>query len=247
MLRARVMKAASAAFLLGMIMASVPDGSASAQSQAERERDLIVAAERGELVVVRQLIQQGARVNARDQRGRTALLAATQRNQVEVARFLIQEGADVNAKDFIQDTPYLYAAAEGRTEILRMTLSAGADLKDVNRYRGTGLIPAAHRGHVEAVRLLLATKIDKDHVNNLGWTALLEAVILGDGGPAHTEIVRLLVGACANVNIADRDGVTPLAHAKRRNYSTMVRILSDAGARYPAASAACRSGCSTAC
>ena len=145
-----------------------------------------------------------------------ALLAATQRNQVEVARFLIREGADVNAKDFVQDTPYLYAGAEGRTEILKMTLAAGADLKDTNRYRGTGLIPAAHHGHVEAVKLLLATAIDKDHVNNLGWTALLEAVILGDGGPTHTEIVRLLVEAGANVNIADRDGVTPLAHAAPR-------------------------------
>ena len=76
------------------------------------------------------------------------------------------------------------------------------------------------------MRLLLATKIDKDHVNNLGWTALLEAVVLGDGGPAHTEIVRLLVEAGANVNIADRDGVTPLAHAKQRGYAEMVRILS---------------------
>ena len=81
------------------------------------------------------------------------------------------------------------------------------------------------------MKLLLATAIDKDHVNNLGWTALLEAVILGDGGAAHTEIVRLLVEAGANVNIADRDGVTPLAHAKRRGYREMVRILSAAGAR----------------
>ncbi len=60
--------------------------------------------------------------------------------------------------------------------------------------------------------------IDKDHVNKLGWTALLEAVILGDGGKTHTEIVRLLVEAGANPNIADRDGVTPLAHAKKRGY-----------------------------
>ena len=50
------------------------------------------------------------------------------------------------------------------------------------------------------MRILLATAIDKDHVNRLGWTALLEAVILGDGGPVHTEIVRLLVEAGANVN-----------------------------------------------
>jgi len=231
MFRLATIKAALAAFLLGAIMTIPPDRSAGAQSQAERERDLIVAAERGELVVVRQLVQLGARVNARDQRGRTALLAATQRNQIEVARFLIQEGADVNAKDFIQDTPYLYAAAEGRTEILRMALAAGADLKDVNRYRGTGLIPAAHRGHVENVKLLLATAIDRDHINNLGWTALLEAIVLGDGGSAHTEIVQLLVAAGANVNIADRDGVTPFAHARRRGYSAMVRILGDAGAR----------------
>jgi ankyrin repeat protein len=222
-------KAASAAFLLAVCIMAAPE--ASAQSQAERERDLIIAAERGELVVVRRLIQQGVRVNARDQRGRTALMAATQRNRVEVARFLIQEGADVNAKDFIQDTPYLYAAAEGRIEILKMALAAGADLKDINRYAGTGLIPAAHRGHVEAVKLLLATPIDKDHVNNLGWTALLEAIVLGDGGPRHTEIVRLLVEAGANVNLADRDGVTPLAHARRRNYSEMARILSAKGAR----------------
>jgi ankyrin repeat protein len=219
-------KAATAAFLL-----IVTSGSSMAQQANEAERELIQAAERGELVVVRKLFQQGARLNARDMRGRTALLAATQRNQIEVARFLIREGADVNAKDFIQDTPYLYAAAEGRTEILKMALAAGADLKDVNRYRGTGLIPAAHRGHVEAVKLLLSTLIDKDHVNNLGWTALLEAVILGDGGQRHTEIVRLLVEAGANVNIADRDGVTALTHAKRRGYAEMVRILSVAGGR----------------
>ena len=96
-----------------------------------------------------------------------------------------------------------------------MTLEAGADLKSTNRYGGTALIPAAHHGHVETVRILLRTAIDKDHVNKLGWTALLEAVILGDGGPAHTEIVRLLVEAGANPNIADRDGVTPLAHMPR--------------------------------
>jgi ankyrin repeat protein len=56
-------------------------------------------------------------------------------------------------------------------------------------------------------------------------------VILGDGGSAHTEIVRLLTEAGANINIADRDGMTPLAHARKSGYSGMVRILSAAGAR----------------
>jgi len=59
---------------------------------------------------------------------------------------------------------------------------------------------------------------DIDHVNNLGWTALLEAVILGDGGPIHQEIVGLLVDAGAK-NIAHRDGRTLLDHARERGFA----------------------------
>jgi ankyrin repeat protein len=112
-----------------------------------------------------------------------------------------------------------------------MTLAAGADLKSTNRFGGTALIPACHYGHVETVRTLLATAIDVDHVNDLGWTALLEAVILGDGGPAHLEIVRLLLAARADPSIADRSGVTPLGHARRLGHREIERALLAAGAR----------------
>jgi uncharacterized protein len=195
-----------------------------------RDQALIAAAEMGDLAGVERLIREGASVAARDPSGRTALLTATHGNHVAIARALIAAGADVNAKDAIEDSPFLYAGAEGRVEILKMTLPT-ADLKSTNRYGGTALIPAAHHGHPEAVRILLGTAIDKDHVNKLGWTALLEAVILGDGGPVHTEIARLLVEAGANVNIADREGITPLQHAKRRGYAEMVRILESRGVR----------------
>jgi ankyrin repeat protein len=228
----QMLKAAAAAFLLtvtGVVLSAVMLAeSAQAQPNPERDRAFFDAAERGEIKVVRELFAQGAQINWRDHRGRTPLLAAIQRNRIDVARFLIQEGADVNAKDLGQDTPFLVAGAEGRTEIMRAILTAGPNLKDTNRFGGTALIPAAHRGHVETVKLLLTTKIDKNHVNNLGWTALMEAVVLGDGGPAHTEIVRLLVAAGANVNIPDRDRITPLEHAKRRGYTEMVKILSAA-------------------
>jgi ankyrin repeat protein len=192
---------------------------------------LIGAAGRGDLGVVEDLLREGASVKARDAGGRTALLAATQGDQIAVARALFAAGADANAKDNLEDSPYLCAAAEGRNEILKMTLAAGADLKSVNRYGGTALIPAAHHGHVEAVRILLGTAIDKDHVNKLGWTALLEAIVLGDGAGVQTEIVQLLVQAGANVNLADRDSVTPLQHAKRRGFAEIVRILESRGAK----------------
>lgn len=189
------------------------------------------AAEAGDVATLRRLLDAGTPVDGRDARGRTALLVATHADRVDAARLLIARGADVNAKDELQDSPFLYAGAEGRLQILRLTLAAGADLKSSNRYGGTALIPAAHHGHVETVRELLKTRIDVDHVNRLGWTALLEAIILGDGGQPHTEIVRLLVTHGASLQLADAQGVTPLQHAERRGQTAIVQILRSAGAR----------------
>jgi ankyrin repeat protein len=192
---------------------------------------LVGAVDAGDMAALWRQLDAGVPVDTRDAQGRTALLAATHANRIDAARLLIERGADVNAKDEMQDSPFLYAGAQGRLEILRMTLAAGADLKSTNRYGGTALIPAAHHGHVETVRELLKTRIDIDHVNHLGWTALLEAIILGDGGSAHTEIVRLLVAHGASLKRADAQGVTPLAHAERRRQRTIVEILRRAGAR----------------
>src|SRR5690606_12111412 len=171
-----------------------------------------------------------ADVDARDHSGRTALLAATHANRSAAALALIEAGADVNAKDGIDDSPYLYAGARGHIEILRKPVALGADVRSTDRYGGTALIPAAEGGHVETVRTPSEAGVDVDHVNKLGWTALLEAIILGDGGRRHQEIVQLLVEAGARVELADRDGVTPLEHARRRGYAEIERILVAAGA-----------------
>lgn len=160
-----------------------------------------------------------------------ALIEATARNDIESARRLIAAGANVNAQDENRDSAFLLAGAEGRLDILKMTLAAGADLRSTNRYGGTALIPACHHGHVETVRELLKTAIDVDHVNRLGWTALLEVAILGDGSERYLEIARLLVARGANPNLADREGVTPLAHARQRRHEALAALLSEAGAR----------------
>jgi ankyrin repeat protein len=55
--------------------------------------------------------------------------------------------------------------------------------------------------------------------------------VLGNGGSNHTATVKALVEAGADVNIADRQGLTPLQHARRRGYVEMARVLEAAGAR----------------
>lgn len=214
------------AFLI--LMLTVLGGDAYGSAKGKSEMMLLEAVQEGDTARIRELLSSGAELETRDSSESTPLLIATRANHIEVARILINANADVNAKDNIDDTPFLYAGAEGRNEILKMILATGkANLEDTNRYGGTALIPAAHHGHPETVRILLGTAINIDHMNNLNWTALLEAVILGDGGPVYQSIVGLLLDAGADPKITDRDGITPLIHAKLRDFTEIVRLIED--------------------
>jgi ankyrin repeat protein len=192
---------------------------------------LHAAATEGDRAAIARLLAEGLPVDGRDSAGRTPVMAATAAGQADVVRALVDAGADVDIRDDRLDNPFLYAGAEGLLDILRIVNEAGADPALTNRYGGIALIPACERGHVEVVRYLLAeSDVDVDHVNNLGWTGLLEAIILADGDAAHQEIVRLLLEAGADPELADRDGVTPLAHARARGQAEIVAILLEGGA-----------------
>jgi ankyrin repeat protein len=115
--------------------------------------------------------------------------------------------------------------------MLRAMIPKKPDFSLRNRYGGNALIPACERAHVETVKLLLTTGIDVNHVNDLGWTCLLEIVILGDGGPRHVEAAKLVLAAGADPNLADRDGVSPLAHARRKGQEEIARLIERAGGR----------------
>ncbi|MFI8433635.1 ankyrin repeat domain-containing protein [Streptomyces sp. NPDC079020] len=192
------------------------------------DHDLLTAARTGDTDGVRTAIGVGARVDARDGELRTPLLLAVLGDHVEAARLLVAAGADPDAQDRREDSPWLATGVTGSVAMLRVLLPAGPDLTLRNRFGGISLIPAAERGHVAYVReVLRATDIDVDHVNRLGWTALLEAVILGDGGRAHQEIVELLLAAGATPGLPDGDGVTALEHAERRGFAEIVALLRD--------------------
>jgi ankyrin repeat protein len=197
------------------------------------DQALLTAASRDNAAGVKAALEAGAAIEARANHGQTALLFAVERGNLALARDLIQRGADINAAAMNHDTPWLLAGALGRTEMLAAMLDTGkVDYTRRNRYGGNALIPACERGHVETVRLLLErSKIDVNHVNNLGWTALLEAVTLSDGGPRHIEIVRMLLAAGADPNIADNDGITPLQYARDRNYDAIAALIRGAGGR----------------
>ncbi|MER6194197.1 ankyrin repeat domain-containing protein [Streptomyces cyaneofuscatus] len=190
------------------------------------DHDLLTAARTGDTYGVRTAIEGGARVDVRDEELRTPLLLAALGDHVEAARLLVAAGADPDAQDRREDSPWLVTGVTGSVAMLHVLLPAGPDLTLRNRFGGISLIPASERGHVAYVReVLRVTGIDVDHVNRLGWTALLEAVILGDGGRAHQEVVELLLAAGASPGLPDGDGVTALTHAERRGFAEIAALL----------------------
>jgi uncharacterized protein len=225
------------AALAGLLLAVSPGTGALAQvapSAAEIARydGVLAAAAGGDVAEIAKLATAGAKVDVRDGHGRTPLHVATFGRHRDAMRALARAGADPNALEGDRYDIVTIAAVADDVATLETALAIGGKATNVtSRYDGTALIAAAHLGHDEVVRVLIRAGAPLDHVNNLGWTALIESIVLGDGGPRHTATLKALVGAGADVNLADRGGRTPLALARARGYRDMVAILASAGAR----------------
>ena len=220
----------SAVFLVILIQAMTEFIPASAQTPPSRTEiaefsGLHRAAHDGDVEAIRQLVQ-GKDLEVRDRGGRTPLHVAAFASQDDAVRALADGGADLNALDNDAYDIVTIAAVANDLELVELALELGASAGNVTSpYDGTALIAAAHLGHHEVVKRLIAGGAPIDHINNLGWTALIEAVILGDGGPDHIETIRALVEGGADKSIADRQGVTPLEHARMRNFVEMIEVM----------------------
>src|SRR3954468_23358434 len=206
--------------LLGVLPASAQV--APTEAELRGYGGLHAAAARGDVADIEARIVAGENREALDARRRTPLHVAVYQKQHDAARALIRLGADPNKLDIDRYDIITIAAVANDVPMLKVALAGGGNPRAVTSiYDGTALIAAAHLGHAEIVRTLIAAGAPLDHVNNLKWTALIESVVLGDGGSNHTETLRALVEAGADVNIADGNGATPLTLARGRGYRDM--------------------------
>jgi len=89
-------------------------------SYADINSDLIQAAGINDAAKVKQLLKQGADVNAKDKYGNTALMIAAISGHTDTAKVLIDGGADVNAKDWSDDTALVLAIEGEHKDIVRL-------------------------------------------------------------------------------------------------------------------------------
>lgn len=143
------------------------------QSQSESEsvhketnETLISAAFKGDLNVVRSLLNKGEDVNRKNVYGTTALQQAVVMNHKQIVSLLIEKGADVNAKDNEGNTILIHAAWSSSKDIIRLLLEKGADVYAKNNKGNTALVHAVSGGNIDAINIISQAQQDKTITNH---------------------------------------------------------------------------------
>ncbi len=166
---------------------------------------LMVASKKGNLALVKALLNSGASVNTVTKTGGNAFMFAVLGNHIDIAKWLATQKAHISAAGSNGWSAVTIAAAMGHTEVLRWltTLDSPIDVPDV--YRFTPLMRAADNGHVEVVKLLLETKAVDVNAGDEWENTALHFVMAN----RNIDVLELLLQKGADIDKANRDGITP--------------------------------------
>jgi ankyrin repeat protein len=128
----------------------------------------------------------------------------------------------------MQDFPSV--AGSGNLELARAMLDAGLN-PDWTQFKGhpTALMQAARAGELAVVDLLLDRGAKVNQRTEKGLTAL-HMSLFKPSARVHTPVVKRLLAAGADPNLADDEGQRPLQRALGHALPDLVRALIDGGA-----------------
>jgi ankyrin repeat protein len=111
-------------------------------------------------------------VDARDDKGDTALIIAINRGDEDYTAFLLNKGADPNTAGSGGNTPLIAASRVGFEQAVEWLLGQGARVDGTNKMGETALIVAVQQHQAPIVRHLLAAGADPDRSDSAaGYSA----------------------------------------------------------------------------
>ncbi|KAI9855731.1 MAG: hypothetical protein M1824_005891 [Vezdaea acicularis] len=186
---------------------------------------LHVAASSGLRTVTQLLLDDGADVEAKNERGETALHWAAWDGHEAVVQLLVEKGADLDVKDEDGRTALHRAASRGHEAVEQLLVEKGADVEVKDKDGRTALHQAAWNRHEAVVQLLVEKGADVDVKDKYGQTALHQAALNG-----HEAVVQLLVEKGADLDVKEKYGQTALHWAAWNRHEAVVQLLVEKGA-----------------
>lgn len=199
-------------------------GGADPDEERHGTRPLVFAVERSWGAGVGALITAGAALDAKSERGDTALMNACILRQIDIAARLLDAGADVEATNKLGATPLVYVCRLGAGYANTMTVTQSHP--DGTTEERTITAEEVQASYLEVLKLLIARGARLDARDPGGFAALHHVAEAGNVGFA-----RVLLEAGADASAADVDGFTPLHLSALKGDAAMARLLLQHGAR----------------
>lgn len=197
----------------------------AASLEGNREFNLIRAADRGQLEIVKFLIERGVDVDASTVDGVTPLMYAAQNGYTEIMEYLISKGADVNATPDNKVTALIGAVRTGHYEAAVMLIAAGAKVDAKDELALTSLMHASAYNYPKIADLLIERGADLEAGDWFGTRPLMIAVYYN-----CYETTQVLIKRGADLNARDTFGFTALMIAAQHADYDMAWLLLDKGA-----------------
>jgi len=201
-----------------------------------------IACEKGDIEMVKLLIEAGCNLETTDCEEMTPLFYALASENIELVEFLISKGVNLEHGDCQIRTPFYWACSTCSLQVVKYLYSKGCKVNTLSKMNRSPLSKAAYTGRIEIVDFLLACpEVDVNEAGERGRTALQMAVWGKAGGRqgkkvGHNdaedspEIAQLLLEKGATINQRDHEGNTALFTAAHSLAEASIPVLMSFGA-----------------
>jgi ankyrin repeat protein len=201
---------------------------------AELNEELHYSVSRKDMDQIRLLLELGADINWKSERGNTALIESSYSGKNEITEFLISKGAKTNIQSNNGKTALWVASFFQNREIVETLLEAGADTnlktnnidKLADPYAETALIVSCEKKDRKIAELLINSGADVNWIEADGSTALINACIF----KSDIELVKLLINNGADLDIQNKWGDTALTLSAKHGNRDIMELLIKSGA-----------------